>query len=139
MGFRRRRMEFESPKCPIFCTDFELISAYFSTPSLEGTLDPGSTKNPRNFPIWYSFVIVNKYAAEIIGILFAIAPTHPLKFFAAKPPQKNRIFPVTSRDRPKLAPYPRLKNSKRTSKFQSILFYSTKNFFEKSLTTPKKN
>ena len=44
----------------------------------------------------------------------------------------------TSRDRPKSAPYPRLKNSKRTSKFQSILFYSTKTFFEKSLTTPKK-
>ena len=36
---------------------------------------------------------------------------------------------LTSRDRPKSAPYPKLKNSKRTSKFQSILFYSTKKFF----------
>ena len=32
----------------------------------------------------------------------------------------------TSRDRPKSAPYLRLKNSKRTSTCQSILFYSTK-------------
>ena len=32
---------------------------------------------------------------------------------------------VTSRERPKLAPYLRLKNSKRTSKCQSILFYGT--------------
>ena len=44
---------------------------------------------------------------------------------------------VTSRDRPKSAPYPRLKNSKKTSKCQ-VLFYSTrkskifeKKFFEK--------
>ena len=38
----------------------------------------------------------------------------------------------TSRDRPKSVPYPRLKNSRRTSKFQSILFYSTKKiYFEK--------
>ena len=34
--------------------------------------------------------------------------------------------------------YPRLKNSKRTSKFQSILLYSTKNFFEKSHNAEKK-
>ena len=50
----------------------------------------------------------------------------------------------TSRDRPKSAPYPRLKNSKKTSKCQ-VLFYSTrkskffeKNFFEK-ITYSKKN
>ena len=38
----------------------------------------------------------------------------------------------TSRDRPKSAPYPRLKNSKTTSKCQ-VLFYSTRKskFFEK--------
>ena len=43
----------------------------------------------------------------------------------------------TSRDRPKSTPYPKLKNSKKTSKCQ-VLFYSTqkskffeKNFFEK--------
>ena len=39
---------------------------------------------------------------------------------------------LTSRDRPKSAPYPRLKNSKTTSKCQ-VLFYSTRKskFFEK--------
>ena len=39
---------------------------------------------------------------------------------------------LTSRDRPKSAPYPRLKNSKKTSKCQ-VLFYSTRKskFFEK--------
>ena len=47
-------------------------------------------------------------------------------------------YNITSRDRPKSAPYPRLKNSKRTSKFQSILFYSTKNFFKKSHNAEKK-
>ena len=35
---------------------------------------------------------------------------------------------LTSRDRPKSAPYLRLKNSKRTSKCQNILFYSTQFF-----------
>ena len=42
------------------------------------------------------------------------------------------IFRLTSRDRPKSAPYPRLKNSKKTSKCQ-VLFYSTRKskFFEK--------
>ena len=44
---------------------------------------------------------------------------------------------LTSRDRPKSAPYPRLKNSKRTSKFQSILFYST-NFFLKKVSQRRK-
>ena len=43
----------------------------------------------------------------------------------------------TSRDRPKSAPYLRLKNTKRTWQCQSILFYSTRKFFE-SLTMPKK-
>ena len=40
----------------------------------------------------------------------------------------------TSRDRPKSAPYPRLKNSKTTSKCQ-VLFYSTRKskFFEKKI------
>ena len=33
--------------------------------------------------------------------------------------------PKTSRERPKSAPYLRLKNSRRTSKCQSVLFYST--------------
>ena len=39
---------------------------------------------------------------------------------------------LTNRDRPKSAPYPRLKNSKKTSKCQ-VLFYSTREskFFEK--------
>ena len=32
----------------------------------------------------------------------------------------HRILKVTNRERPKSAPYPRLKNSKRTSKFRSI-------------------
>ena len=32
---------------------------------------------------------------------------------------------ITSQERPKSAPYLRLKNSKRTSKCQSILFYGT--------------
>ena len=47
----------------------------------------------------------------------------------------------TSRERPKSAPYPRLKNSKRTSNFQVLVnwenFYEKK-FFEKSPTMPKK-
>ena len=43
----------------------------------------------------------------------------------------NHPYFLPSRDRPKSSPYPRLKNSKRTSKFQSILFYSTKNFSKK--------
>ena len=48
---------------------------------------------------------------------------------------------LTSRDRPKSAPYLRLKNSRRTSKCQSIgesgPFYEKK-FLKKSLTMPKK-
>ena len=46
--------------------------------------------------------------------------------------QRNSIKVNTSWDRPKSAPYPRLKNSKKTSKCQ-VLFYSTRksNFFEK--------
>ena len=44
----------------------------------------------------------------------------------------------TSRDRPKSAPYLRLKISKKTSKCQSIFFYSTrKKFVEKRLTMSK--
>ena len=45
---------------------------------------------------------------------------------------KKSHFSKTSRDRPKSAPYPRLKNSKKTSKCQ-VLFYSTRKskFFEK--------
>ena len=43
----------------------------------------------------------------------------------------------THRNRPKSAPYLRLNNSKRTSKCQSILFYSTRKIFEKSLKMPK--
>ena len=48
----------------------------------------------------------------------------------------------TSRDRPKSAPYPRLKNSKKTSKCQ-VFFYSSRkskifrNFFLKNLHTKK--
>ena len=45
---------------------------------------------------------------------------------------------LTSRDRPKSALYPRLKNSKRTSKFQSILSYSTKKFFLKKVSQRRK-
>ena len=46
---------------------------------------------------------------------------------------KKYIGVETSRDRPKSAPYPRLKNSKKTSKCQ-VLFYSTRKskFFEKN-------
>ena len=55
---------------------------------------------------------------------------------------KNNFCPRnknwTNRDRPKLAPYLRLKNSKSTSKCQSILFYSTRISFEESLTMPEK-
>ena len=53
---------------------------------------------------------------------------------------KHNRHEKTSRDRPKSAPYLRLKNRKRTSKCPSILFYSTqKNLFsEKNLTMPKK-
>ena len=45
----------------------------------------------------------------------------------------SRMLVLTSRDRPKSAPYPRLKNSKKTSKCQ-VLFYSTRKskFFEKN-------
>ena len=50
---------------------------------------------------------------------------------------KNHNYISTSRDRPKSAPYPRLKNSKKTSKCQ-VFFYSTRKskifrkfFFEK--------
>ena len=43
-------------------------------------------------------------------------------------------YNTTSRDRPKSAPYPRLKNSRKTSKCQ-VLFYSTRKskFFEKKI------
>ena len=48
---------------------------------------------------------------------------------------------LTSRERPKSAPYPRLKTSKRTSNFQVLVnwehFYENF-FFEKSPTMPKK-
>ena len=45
--------------------------------------------------------------------------------FGLKKVNKSRIIPRTSRDRPKSASYPRLKNSKKTSKCQ-VLFYSTR-------------
>ena len=47
---------------------------------------------------------------------------------------RRTIVQKTSRDRPKSAPYPRLKNSKTTSKCQ-VLFYSTRKskFFEKKI------
>ena len=35
---------------------------------------------------------------------------------------RGRLFELTSRDRPKSAPYPRLKNSKKTSKCQVFSF-----------------
>ena len=47
----------------------------------------------------------------------------------------------TSRERPKSAPYPRLKNSKRTSNFQVLVNWEhlrKKKNFEKSPTMPKK-
>ena len=52
----------------------------------------------------------------------------------------NAIPPKTSRERPKSAPYPRLKNSKRTSKFPNFgeLGLLLWKFFLKSLTMPKK-
>ena len=51
----------------------------------------------------------------------------PLQFFDVL-----QQWMLTSRDRPKSAPYPRLKNSKKTSRCQ-VLFYSTRKskFFEK--------
>ena len=55
--------------------------------------------------------------------------------FVVQSYQYNTLIVVgTSRDRPKSAPYPRLKNSKKTSKCQ-VLFYSTRksNFFEKKI------
>ena len=80
------------------------------------------------------------------------------------PPILRAVFQTvlqTSRDRPKSAPYPRLKNSKRTSKCQFRVLENRKakknrpsgapghasarpgalkrkNFFKKNLTTPKK-
>ena len=39
--------------------------------------------------------------------------------------REGRFMTETSRDRPKSAPYPKLKNSKKTSKCQ-VLFYSTR-------------
>ena len=51
-----------------------------------------------------------------------------------------RSIRITSRERPKSAPYPRLKNSRRTSNFQVLVnwehFYEKK--IEKSPTMPKK-
>ena len=47
------------------------------------------------------------------------------------------VWTKTSRDRPKLAPYLRLKNSKRTSTCQSFASTAPKKKFEKSLTMPK--
>ena len=52
--------------------------------------------------------------------------------------KNNIVFPEKNQkinhkyNKPGPAPYQRLKNSKRTSKCQSILFYSTRNFFRKS-------
>ena len=53
-------------------------------------------------------------------------------------PKKTSMEVLTSRDRPKSAPYPRLKNSKKTSKCQ-VFFYSTRKseFFLKKLHTKK--
>ena len=39
---------------------------------------------------------------------------------------ENKVFSLTSRDRPKSAPYPRLKNSKRTSKCQLTVLENRK-------------
>ena len=47
-------------------------------------------------------------------------------------------YQVISRDRPKSAPYLKHKNSKRTSKCQTILFYSTRFFFWKRSQNAKK-
>ena len=54
----------------------------------------------------------------------------------------NTLFVGTSRDRPKSAPYPRLKNSKKTSKCQVFVYSSRKSkifriFFLKKLHTKK--
>ena len=55
----------------------------------------------------------------------------------------KNLLRYTSRERSKSAPYPRLKNSKRTSKFPSFgelgLLFLVIFFLKKSLTMPKKN
>ena len=46
---------------------------------------------------------------------------------------QEAVYTITSRDRPKSAPYPRLKNSKKTSKCQIFSFTVLENrkFYEK--------
>ena len=54
-------------------------------------------------------------------------------------PSRRSMFQVqTSRDRHKSAPYLRLKNSKRTSKCQSVFFYSTRKFFSEKISQCRK-
>ena len=70
-------------------------------------------ENARGFkiPVW----------ASVIKKLLEVSKNEPMehrKIYSVKYP--------TSRDRPKLATYLKLKNSKRTPKCQSILFYSTR-------------
>ena len=82
--------------------------------------------------------------APIFEIIVANGPLETLKSIVELKFEGNieihEIFLVmeTSWDRPKSTPNPRLKNSKRTLKVQSILFYSTKVFLQKSLAMPKK-
>ena len=71
-------------------------------------------------------------------------PFPGIRFFEQKFRRFGSVLKKTSRERPKSAPYPRLKNSKKTSKCQ-VLFYSTrkskffeKNFFFEKITYSKK-
>ena len=69
--------------------------------------------------------------------IYWLRSTHPNLCFPGMATKRNKFCNTgessTSRDRPKSAPYPRLKNSKKTSKCQ-VFFYSTRKskfFFEK--------
>ena len=76
---------------------------------------------------------------KLLGSCLLMPQQHtPTSFFAAKPPPKKSYFPCNKPGPAQVGAISKAQNSKRTSKFQSILFYSTKFFFEKSLTTPKK-
>ena len=66
---------------------------------------------------------------RIIHRIISIARSDPTDNFVHLRINKNfmnKIKKITSRDRPKSAPYPRLKNSKRTSRSQFTLLENRK-------------
>ena len=69
----------------------------------------------------FQYSVLRQIPALFLNLLLLLSETQ----FTPDITSKIRIVLKTSRDRPKSAPYLRLKNSKSSSKYQSTLFYGT--------------